>query len=171
MSFPQLPILSSSRTGGTISLCQAQDCQHRCCDFATGNFIVLYPGEVEQARRNGEKLDHLILTADGREGHRAICRACDKATCDEGYKPLDCASYPLFPTMAESSSLVQTGLKGAKCPLQPPQIRRHARWVQQVWQELVDSHPLLADWIRKTRLVGYVSGHPQRAELSEAPRQ
>ena len=139
---------------GRIALCAHQSCGHTCCDFAQGNYIAMYPGEVAAARRAGQSLDHLELTPLSFGGHQAVCNASDKAICDGGYKPLDCASYPLFPTVAADGSIL-AGLKGAKCPLRWGDLAGHARWVVKQWGQLVHRRPRLVNWLRRIRLVGY----------------
>jgi hypothetical protein len=143
-------------TGGQIDLCPHQGCGFACCDFAAGNFIALYPGEFEEARSSGASLQHLRCSPDGQGGYRAICQAKQTATCDGGYKPLDCACYPFFPTINDTSGRIQAGLKGEKCPLQARHLADHRQWVLQRWQSLMQTVPGLVDWIRGTRLVGYV---------------
>ena len=140
---------------GQIDLCPHQGCDFACCEFAASNFIVLYPGELDEARRRGVSTRHLSAAPDGRGGHRAICRANDTSICDGGYKPLDCASYPFFPTIVGVPNEVQAGLKGEKCPLQAHHLSDHRQWVIQRWQDLASSIPQLGDWIRAIKLVGY----------------
>jgi hypothetical protein len=148
--------LSMSEQHGEISVCPHQNCQFVCCDFAADNFIALYPGELGQAVANEISVDHLELTPDGHGGHRAICRARDRSSCDGGYKPLDCASYPFFPTVDDLTGNIDTGLKGQKCPLKTWHLSRHKHWVIKRWKALVNSVPGLANWIRQTKLIGYV---------------
>lgn len=141
---------------GQIELCPHQGCGFACCSFASENYIVLYPGELEEAQESGQSVGHLEIVSDDLGGHKAICRANETATCDGGYKPLDCKSYPFFPTIDEPSGQVQLGLKGQKCPLQEIHLAGHQKWVLGRWQSLIDSAPRMMDWIRKTRLVGYI---------------
>lgn len=149
-----LPVLSSEVGDGTISLCPHNGCNFTCCDFSVGNYIVLYPGELDAAREQGLSIDHLEISDGHRGGHRAICCAKDCTTCDEGYKPLDCASYPFFPTINDAGE-IEAGIKGSKCPLQATQVPEHRNWVVQMWSELSQHVSGLIPWIRDTRLVGY----------------
>ena len=145
-----------SAHNGEIQHCPHQGCSFACCDFAADNFIVLYPGEIEEARSSRKSVDHLACTTDARGGYRAICQAKDTATCDGGYKPLDCASYPFFPTVDDATGQLQTGLKGEKCPLQERHLVDHRHWVLQSWQGLINTIPGLREWIRATKLIGYI---------------
>lgn len=139
---------------GTIALCPHGGCGFVCCTFMQGNYIVLYPGELDAAARAGASSDHLTITdPDDHGGRRAICTAADTATCDHGYKPLDCQSYPYFPVAGDGARL---GLiRGAKCPLPDPAIRDHAGWVRRAWTMLLVQHPEVAAWLAAVTLVGY----------------
>lgn len=139
---------------GQIAQCRHAACGYRCCDFSGGNYIALYPGELNDAVASGASLDHLEVRPSADGGCRAICHADDKATCDGGYKPLDCASYPLFPTIAPDGR-VEAGLKGRKCPLIAATIPRHVQWVKAAWTRLAEASPAVRDWIARVRLVGY----------------
>ena len=139
---------------GTIELCPHQGCSHTCCDFANGNFIALFPGEVAKAQAEAKSLAHLDVVPDGAGGHRAICQAQDKASCDNGYKPLDCASYPLFPAVGRQGHLV-VALKGSKCPLQLEDLAAQCSWVKSRWMQLCDSVVGISEWLATVRLVGY----------------
>jgi hypothetical protein len=118
--------------------------------------IVLYPGEVEEARARGQSLAHLeIIDIDHHGGARAKCRAADTATCDRGYKPLDCVSYPFFPEILEAADGTVpevTVAKGLGCPIQAREIPRHARFVRQLWSKLVQRKLPVAAWIRSLSL-------------------
>ena len=160
-----------SRSGGQIEHCPHQNCGYTCCDFGANNFIELYPGELTEAVERGLSLSHLDCIPDGRGGYQAICRAHDRSDCDGGFKPLDCASYPLFPTLNQAGQL-ETGLKGEKCPLQQIHLRHHRIWVLRKWQELIDAVPDLRQWIRGTQLVGYVSwSNSSNSNLGSSPHR
>jgi len=138
---------------GTIDLCPHMGCQFTCCSFQQGNYIVLHPDELEQALRNGVSTSHLELIASYHGGYKAICTAKDTATCDNGFKPLDCRSYPYFPTVTEGK--IVANLKGQKCPLPISEISRHALYVQQEWTKVVSQQPAVLQWLDKVELVGY----------------
>jgi hypothetical protein len=140
---------------GHIGLCPKNSCGFRCCEFQQGNYIVLYPGEVEAARERNESLNHLDLIARDNGGYRAICHATHTAVCDDGYKPLDCRSYPFFPTLDEGSQKVGLMLKGQKCPLQPAEISGHERYVRDSWNTLLRERPEVARWLSQVQMVGY----------------
>jgi Fe-S-cluster containining protein len=153
---------------GTIALCPYQGCEYRCCRFDQGNYIVLHPGELEAARASGASTAHLqIIDDDYHGGQKAVCTAAEPMTCDYGYKPLDCKSYPLFP--APDGGL----LKGSKCPLRPEHLTEHARDVGELWERQSLS---TRRWLAEVRLVGYEvyadgAGPPAAVEKGEGVAQ
>ena len=142
---------------GRISLCPYQSCEYRCCDFQQGNFIVTHPGELRHAAAAGKSLNHLRVIDVIGEGHKVICTAEDTSSCDNGYKPLDCQSYPIFPTIEheEDRFKLTAGLKGRKCPLLVSQVHEHAKWVLDQWTARIRTNPSIAKWLARVSLVGY----------------
>lgn len=140
---------------GRIELCPKNGCDYRCCEFQQGNYIVLFPGEIEAAEAAGSSLGHLRITAAEHGGYRAVCTAGDTASCDNGYKPLDCKSYPFFPTLRPDRDEVGLMIKGRKCPLLVEEVREHQAWVRAVWSALAAPSVRIATWLRRVRLVGY----------------
>src|SRR5882724_2219218 len=130
--------------GGTIPLCPHQGCAFKCCDFQQMVHILLHPGEIEEAAAQGQSTAHLkIIDANYFGGTRVKCCAKDTKTCDNGYKPLDCISYPFFPELKEAPGsngnkndgpTVVTLAKGSGCPIQAREIPRHEGYVRQLWQ-------------------------------------
>lgn len=140
---------------GSIPLCPHQGCAFKCCSFQQGNFIVLYPGEADAARQSGASTDHLEFIESYNGGHKVVCRAANTANCDNGYKPLDCASYPFFPTVDEQNGDINATLKGAKCPLTTAIANFHRLWVQDQWRRLAETNAEVRPWLSKVSLVGY----------------
>jgi Fe-S-cluster containining protein len=159
------------RTAGQIALCATSGCGYRCCEFQQGNYIVLYPGELEEAVAKGPSTAHLRVIATESGGYRAVCTARDTATCDAGYKPLDCQSYPFFPVLHADRDEVDVMIKGRKCPLQVAEIREHKAWVGAVWNEAVSARPEIAQWLRQVRLVGYDRVPEKRVPEKLAPEK
>ena len=145
---------------GIIPDCSTAGCwevlgTRRCCDFQQGNFIVLYPGELDQARATGLATDHLQITdPDYHGGQKVVCRAIDTASCDGGFKPLDCLSYPFFPAVPHGGP-VDVLLKGKKCPLAASHQQQHAARVRNTWNDLLARNPAVGPWLDRVRLVGY----------------
>jgi hypothetical protein len=140
---------------GQISSCATAGCGWRCCEFQQGNYIVLYPGELEDARAAGQSTAHLkIIDADCHGGKKAVCEAKCAATCDGGYKPLDCVSYPFFPA-PRGADEIDLIIKGMKCPMQAEHLRSHAALVREMWDEATALDPEITAWLNKVELVGY----------------
>lgn len=148
---------------GTIDACAHAGCGRRCCEFSHGNYIVLYPGEVREAVAAGVSLAHLEIRPSAEGGHRAICKANDKSRCDGGHKPLDCASYPFFPTAGRSPEILGAGLQSPHCPLRTEMLSRHSAWVAEVWRQLAAQSDSIRRWIRRVTLVDY---EPIRTEAT-----
>ena len=146
---------------GRIPLCPHADCGFRCCQFNHGNYIVMFPGELAAARAQGHSTAHLEITAEENGGHRAVCRARDTGTCDNGYKPLDCASYPFFPLLGPQGDSMFAMIRGAKCPLPLDRLDAHASWVQDTWQALLEGSQEIRSWLGGVELVGYELVPPQ----------
>lgn len=151
---------------GIISDCSTSGCwrklgERRCCDFQQGNFIVLYPGELDRARSEGQSTSHLkVLDADYHGGQKVACAARNTVTCDNGFKPLDCQSYPFFPAPPDRGD-VSLLVKGQKCPLQAEHLADHAATVQEAWNNVIDIDPTIRQWLNKVELVGYTEPlHP-----------
>src|ERR1700722_6602570 len=155
---------------GIIPSCANSGCsQHlgekRCCDFQQGNYIVLYPGELDLARKAGHSTAHLkIIDDDYHAAQKVGCSAKETATCDNGFKPLDCKSYPFFPA-APNNGHVDLLVKGKKCPLQAEHLKVHAAFVRETWNEVMASNPDVRAWLSKVELVGYSEPPRPSAEL------
>ena len=160
--------MAEPKTPGTIGLCPHNGCEFVCCDFAAGNYIVLHPGELAEAERQGLSTEHLEISEGHMGGHKAICKAKDTGTCDGGLKPLDCACYPFFPTVNEANE-IEAGIKGAKCPLHVAQLGEHRSWVVEAWSQAFPNDETMLEWIRQTRLIGYERVAQQPAEDPVAP--
>lgn len=146
---------------GRLNSCATSGCGWRCCEFQQGNYIVLYPGELEDAQAAGQSITHLEITdADYHGGKKAVCKARDTASCDGGFKPLDCVSYPFFPAPPGDGE-VDLMIKGEKCPLLALHLQRHAAFVREAWNAIAARRPAILAWLNKIRLVGYTEP-PQR---------
>jgi DNA-binding XRE family transcriptional regulator len=79
---------------GQITSCATAGCGWRCCEFQQGNYIVLYPGELEAAKSGSQPTAHLrIIDADYHGGKKSVCTAKCTASCDGGLKPLDLGDW------------------------------------------------------------------------------
>jgi hypothetical protein len=137
---------------GAISFCPHKGCAFKCCDFQQTGAILLYPGEIEAAIAEGKSITHLeILDPDYHGGMRAKCRAQDTGSCDQGYKPLDCASYPLFPVLlpeCDDAALdLSLTVKDSICPIHSSEISHHGRFVIETWRRLVSKSAAVKSWL------------------------
>ena len=58
---------------GEIPACPYMGCEFKCCNFDQGNYIVMYPGEHEDAVERGESVAHLrVIDDDDNGGKRAV---------------------------------------------------------------------------------------------------
>jgi hypothetical protein len=144
-------IRSPNQQVGLIKLCPYEGCAFQCCDIEPEGAIVLYPGELDKAIEQGHSVEHLeIIGTDIYGGAEAICHAREKFICDSGhsYKPLDCASYPVWPRVerADEEEFVHA-FKGDNCPLEDHMVEEHARFVLAAWSELAKADPRVAAWL------------------------
>ena len=139
---------------GSIPHCPHNNCGFRCCQFNQGNYIVTYPGELDAAKEIGLSVQHLCIVGTIGGGEKVVCQARDTSTCDNGYKPLDCRSYPFFPNISGLGK-IEANLKGSKCPLGAKLVPWHRAWVIRTWRNLATRHPAVYDWLAKVTLVGY----------------
>lgn len=141
---------------GKIDGCLTAKCGFRCCEFHAGNYIVLYPDELEEARSKGTATEHLIITDENYNGgKKAVCTAKYGICCDGGLKPFDCISYPFFPVIDEATRQITGRIRGKKCPLRSDQEAEHWVKVRGLWTELVHRKPEVAPWLAKVEMVGY----------------
>jgi len=139
---------------GKISTCAEMNCNFKCCDFDQGNYILLFPGELDEAIQNNQSILHLkILEKDEMNGHKVICTATQKHNCDNGYKPLDCRFYPLFPKEITSDKIIVQ--KGLKCPLDSINIENHVSFVFNETKRISAKNHLIFDWLNNATMVGY----------------
>jgi hypothetical protein len=156
---------------GRLTSCANSGCGWRCCQFQQGNYIVLYPGEIEEAWRGGQSTAHLTITDDDYHGgKKAMCKARDTATCDGGFKPLDCVSYPFFPA-PPGSGPIDLMIKGEKCPLMLRHLQRHTAFVRELWNALAARRPEILGWLNKVKLVGYTDPLHRAPTRPTAPTQ
>jgi len=146
------------KENGHIEACPHQNCGFRCCEFQQGNYILLYPGEINNAQSSNKNIGHLeIIDEDYFGGKKVICKASDTSTCDNGYKPVDCASYPFFPYLEPQDEIWDQGkfIRGIKCPLTISHLRKHAQFVHSMWQSIIADQPNVLEWLKKVKMIGY----------------
>ena len=139
---------------GKIPLCSSKKCTFKCCDFEKMAHILLYPGELEDAKKQGWMTAHLeVLEENYHGGVRVRCRAKDTTICDYGYKPLDCVSYPFFPIVPKESTdnachrVIMLG-KGSGCPILRHEIPNHEVFIQDLWKKRIEKKPIIWAWLK-----------------------
>ena len=151
---------------GRILHCQdcSPVCHYRCCDqskpgdsdFGLDNAVLLYPGEWELTR--DETRRHILITVeDFNAGKIGRCdrENFDQSQCDptRNYKPLDCMTYPLTPTMHEGKLAF---LIDPRCPLVQGNLQAHLERVRRRWEQVLASDTRVATWISSLKIKGYV---------------
>ncbi|NVO03153.1 MAG: hypothetical protein HXX09_10690 [Bacteroidetes bacterium] len=139
---------------GKISLCAEKNCKFICCNFDSGNYILLFPGELDKAINSNISISHLqILEEDSFGGHKAVCNAKQKHNCDNGYKPLDCKFYPLFPIEIIGDNFFLH--KGIKCPLKISEIANQNSFVYNETENIIIKNEKFSKWLKNVKFVGY----------------
>jgi len=133
---------------GMIKQCgnKISECHYNCCIFSS-NFIVLYPGEYEKSKL---KKNHLKIIDEDYHGGKKV--VCTKICTSKDFKPLDCKSYPFFPTLDSDNNLRL--IKGIKCPLINKELNKHKTKVIEAWKG-VSKDKKIKNWIKEVKLVGY----------------
>ena len=132
---------------GKITSCATAGCGWHCCSFKQGNYIVAFPQELE-----GKNTDHLeVIDEDYHGGKKVVCKAQDAASCDGGYKPIDCRMYPVFPK--PDSGFIH----GSKCPLDLSVKRGHVARSTDLLDEYREKHKDVDvdRFLGKVEMVGY----------------
>jgi hypothetical protein len=133
---------------GLIGGCSARSnqCKYKCCKFDK-NFIVLLPGEYEASAKGKGHLK--IIDHDYHGGKKAVCvRKCEKGDL----KPIDCQSYPYFPSVDETGSMRL--LFGNKCPLRKKELAEHREGFMEFWSGVLKDTAIL-NFVRNVKLIGY----------------
>ena len=142
-------------TKGLIEHCPTANCGFRCCTrTARVSGIILHPNELDDIPKEITK--HLEIGKDYNGGTLAKCKAEDTATCDGGYKPLDCQMYPLLPRFKNG---VVTKFKihsvdkksSTKCPLSLVKLKYHSKIIA----EKLNHMPWVHQFFNSLPAVGY----------------
>ncbi len=153
-------------TNGKIDSCA--DCSHicgyGCChqslphelDFGPESSLLICPGEVEDV--TADVRTHIIITTE--DFHGGKLGYCDRDNFDQSscnpernFKPLDCQSYPFFPTFVDGNLVLVVDSK--RCPLPTRSLFAHHDKVLRLWRNLVEKKPEISLWIQQLNLQGY----------------
>ena len=104
---------------GLIRACENSGCGWKCCSFGSDGHIVILPHELDGYEK---EISHLQIIDDDYFGGKKIkCIAKDCKSCDNGYKPIMCRTYPLW------VKSVKKGLvfRSSKCQFKNEQLTKH----------------------------------------------
>ena len=112
---------------GLIRACENSGCGWKCCSFGSDGHIVILPHELDGHQ---EEISHLqIIDDDYFGGKKVKCFARDCKSCDNGYKPIMCRTYPLWVKSVKKGFVFRSG----KCPLKNEQLTKHKAFVLYVF--------------------------------------
>ena len=104
---------------GLIKACKSAACGWKCCSFGSDGHIVILPHEFDG---HEQEISHLqIIDDDYFGGKKVKCVAKDCKSCDNGYKPIMCRTYPLWVKSVKKRFVFRSG----KCPLKNERLDSH----------------------------------------------
>jgi len=104
---------------GLIKHCKNSGCGWKCCDFGSKGHIVMLPTEYESVNN----VSHLKVINDNDNGGKHVkCIAKDKSNCDNGYKPIQCRTFPLFVSFNKDRYFAERSMR---CPLSSDLLKSH----------------------------------------------
>ncbi len=112
---------------GLIRACENSGCGWKCCSFGSDGHIVILPHEFDGYE---DEISHLqIIDNDYFGGKKVKCIAKDCKSCDNGYKPIMCRTYPLWVKSVKKGFVFRSG----KCPLKNEQIAEHEEFALSIF--------------------------------------
>ena len=122
-------------------------CNFNCCTLDDDNYIYLFPWELDAAKKEGLSVEHLKVMKDNSQNAH-----CLKPCTDENdYKPVNCATYPLYPINENLDSWVR-GAK-SRCPITNERLAKQIQVVstglRKIEKEHAGSIKMLVDMIRE----------------------
>lgn len=111
---------------GLIRACENSGYGWKCCSFGSDGHIVILPHELDEHER---EVSHLQVIDDNYFGGKKVkCIAKDCKSCDNGYKPIMCRTYPLWVKSVKKKFV----FRSRKCPLKNEQLTKHKDFVLDV---------------------------------------
>ena len=118
---------------GLIKACKNAGCGFKCCSFGSDGHIVILPHEFDGHEK---EISHLqIIDNDYFGGKKAKCIAKDCKSCDNGYKPVMCRTYPLWVKSVNKGFVFRSG----KCPLSNEQLTNHKEFTLSLFNDFRNS--------------------------------
>jgi hypothetical protein len=113
---------------GLIRACENSGCGWKCCSFGSDGHIVILPHEFAG---HEQEISHLqIIDNDYFGGKKVKCIAKNCKSCDNGYKPIMCRTYPLWIKSVNKGFVFRSG----KCPLKNEQLTKHKEFVLGIFE-------------------------------------
>jgi len=104
---------------GLIRACKKSGCGWKCCAFGSDGHIVILPNELDGHEK---EISHLqVIDNDYFGGKKVKCIATDCKSCNNGYKPIMCRTYPLWIKSVKKKFV----FRSRKCPLKNEQLFEH----------------------------------------------
>ena len=124
---------------GLIKACKSANCGWKCCSFGSDGHIVILPHELDG---HEQEISHLqIIDDDYFGGKKVKCVAKDCKSCDNGYKPIMCRTYPLWVKSVKKRFVFRSG----KCPLKNEQLDSHKGFTLSIFEGYRNSLPPSVD--------------------------
>lgn len=124
---------------GLIKACKSAACGWKCCSFGSDGHIVVLPHELDG---HEQEISHLqIIDDDYFGGKKVKCVAKDCKSCDNGYKPVMCRTYPLWVKSVKKRFVFRSG----KCPLKNEQLDSHKDFTLSIFEDYRNSLPPSVD--------------------------
>lgn len=118
---------------GLIKACKIAGCGWKCCSFGSDGHIVILPHELDG---HDLEISHLqIIDDDYFGGKKVKCVAKDCKSCDNGYKPVMCRTYPLWVKSVKNRFVFRSG----KCPLKNEQLDSHKDFTLSLFEDYRNS--------------------------------
>lgn len=135
---------------GIIRDCAHANCGFKCCSFGNKGHVLILPFEL--LGHEGE-IKHLQIINDNYFGGKKVrCRAKNCMTCDGGYKPIMCRSYPLWVRSVSKKEV----FKSRKCPLPQISLTTHKDYVLSLFEEYSQQIDIsLDDFLSKAWIDNY----------------
>ena len=118
---------------GLIKACKSTGCGWKCCSFGSDGHIVILPHEFDGHEK---EISHLqIIDDDYFGGKKVKCVAKDCKSCDNGYKPVMCRTYPLWVKSVNKGFV----FRSKKCPLSNEQLTGHKEFTLSLFNDFRNS--------------------------------
>ena len=127
-----------------IELCQTAKCCGSEPEGGAQPWIFFLPGELSYLQR---KLGHRLPMHE--IGDTGTYHCSGSSRCIYGMRPIDCRSYPLWPSVSSDGFSGFLDCRGTRCPISLiPEA--FAKRVAEHWRVLFSEHPELLSWFLET---------------------